>query len=109
MATPWSAWPRTIRPYGACRVPHRSCRRGGGFGAGAEYVPKTKSGNRFYVCFKKHILQGDYDRRDLYFFAEGHLAMWVVDSFDELNEDDDEHNNPSGTSATDASEASGNE
>jgi hypothetical protein len=56
------------------------------------------------VCFKKHILQAPFDRRDLYFFVEGHQAMWVVDSFDELV-DDQQDGGGADASALDHAEA----
>ena len=65
---------------------------------GAHTVNVVVAGTRFYLCFKKHILQAPFDRRDLYFFVEGHLAMWVVDSFDELD-DSQEDGNPSAEGA----------
>lgn len=35
-------------------------------------------GNRFYMNFKKHILNQALDPRDLLFVNEGHLARWII-------------------------------
>ena len=35
-------------------------------------------GSRFYLYFKRHIIQQPLERRDLYFRCDGHLAQWVL-------------------------------
>lgn len=35
-------------------------------------------GNKFYMYFKKHILNEPIEKRDLYFMNDGELASWVI-------------------------------
>ena len=35
-------------------------------------------GSRFYLYFKRHIIQQPLERRDLYFRCDGHLAQWML-------------------------------